>query len=161
VNAARGSKTPVSSRLSADRVLTDLARIAFADIRRLFDDTGHLRPVQEWPADAAAAVASVKIVRKRVGGGDVVRVTVRLWDKVRALELLARYHGLLKDSRQVDGGERVIVTLEPACVRQPSEATGSHSTDSSLLSSNDGQKSIQARVSDTAHAAPRMALLGR
>lgn len=98
--------------ITAERVLSEMATIAFSDIRNVFDDRGNLRLVNELPDDVAPAIASVEVARERVtrlGDGDSgikveeCVIKVRAWDKVKALELLAKNLGLLKDRLQLEG----------------------------------------------------------
>jgi phage terminase small subunit len=93
---ARAQRTQVN----ADRVLLELARLGFTTVQDLYDAHGALRPVHEWPRDAAAAVVSVtshdlfQVVdgeRRLVGYAR----TVKLADKSKALALLGRHLGLL------------------------------------------------------------------
>ncbi|HUP21437.1 MAG TPA: terminase small subunit [Thermoanaerobaculia bacterium] len=79
----------------ARRVLLELRRIAHVDLRELFDVDGNLLPVHELPDDVAAAVAAVEVVETR-RGPDRVR-KIKLWDRVRALEILAKHHRLFND----------------------------------------------------------------
>jgi phage terminase small subunit len=89
--------------ITADRVLAELARVGFSDLRSVFDDHGHLRNIHTLSDDAAAALASIEVTKERtIRGGqeDSVReivTRVRFWDKVAALGILAKHFGLLKD----------------------------------------------------------------
>lgn len=104
--------------ISAERVLSELARIGFSDVRAWFDADGRLRPLTDLTDDAARVVASVEVLRektRKVGNGngytiEEAVVKVRAWDKVRALELLAKNLGLLKDRLQIEGmpGLRIV-----------------------------------------------------
>jgi phage terminase small subunit len=98
----RQHKLATKLELSAERVLTELARIGFSDVRGLFDGNGNLCPIHELPDDVAAFVASVQVTThiRRSANGTTVTLKVRLWDKVRALELLMRHLGLLKERLQ-------------------------------------------------------------
>src|SRR3546814_6731932 len=49
---------------SQDRVLQEIARLAFSDLRNLFDAQGNLIPVSELSDDAAASLAAVEVVSK-------------------------------------------------------------------------------------------------
>ncbi len=83
------------TRVTADRVLRELAAVAFSDIGELFDHNGRPVPVHQLELVTRRAVAAVSI--GRVGGpAGVVSETfhVRFWDKLRALELLARHLGV-------------------------------------------------------------------
>jgi phage terminase small subunit len=89
-----------SEALSADRVLEEYRRLGFSDVGALFDGKGKLRPLTDLPRDVRAAIASVKVTKKNLTVGDGQMddvVEVKLWDKTRALESLAKYYGLLRD----------------------------------------------------------------
>jgi phage terminase small subunit len=79
------------SEIKAERVLREVARIAFADIRLLYDEHGNLKPLNEMDADTAAALASIEI-EERGEGGRIRKV--RLADKIKALDMLMRHLGL-------------------------------------------------------------------
>ncbi len=83
------------TRVTADRVVRELAAIAFSDIGDLFDSNGRPIPVHRLDPVTRRAIAAVSIGRVD-GPAGVVRekFSVRFWDKLRALELLARYLGL-------------------------------------------------------------------
>ena len=93
------------AELTADRVLEELRRLALADARSFFDDHGNLKPISELTAEQGAAIASFEVLIKNAEAGDGKQDVVhkiRLWDKVRALELLAKYFRLLVDRVQVE-----------------------------------------------------------
>lgn len=95
-------------RVETARVQAELMRVAFADLRRLFDDKGKLLDPKDWPEDVAAAVAAFDVFEEFAGRGgerDLVGYTkrVRAWPKVDALEKLARIMGMFKrDNEQQD-----------------------------------------------------------
>jgi phage terminase small subunit len=92
--AARSQRTEVA----ADRALLEIARIGFSDLRRLFHQDGRLKHPHEWDDDAAASIASVEIVTRNLGDGEVEHVhRIKLWDKGKALEQLSRHLGLYRD----------------------------------------------------------------
>lgn len=93
--------------IDPNRALREAARLAYADIRELFDDRGRLKPINEWPKDLAAAVGSVEVVKRNVDSHDGKTddvIKIRIWDKVRALEMLFKHLGLLKDRLDLAGG---------------------------------------------------------
>jgi phage terminase small subunit len=103
---AGASKRLDKLELTGNRVLEEMARLGFSDVREWFDETGRLRPLHELGDNAAKAIASIEIVREKTTRkeGETEEVTVeervvkvRAWDKVRALEMLGKYYGLLKD----------------------------------------------------------------
>jgi phage terminase small subunit len=92
------AKAADRAELNAARVLEELRRLAFADVRKLFDKSGNLLPVHSLDAEHAAAIAGFEIIKKNAFAGDGVIDTihkVRSADKLKALELLAKHFGLL------------------------------------------------------------------
>src|SRR5260370_23002603 len=81
--------------VAADRVLKEIARIAFSDIRRYVVDRPDglvtVRPLASLSADDAAAVAEI-----RGGGRTSGPRGVKLHDKQAAPALLAPHLGLLR-----------------------------------------------------------------
>ena len=88
--------------LTYARTLREIARIAYADIGAIFDENGNLLPVHQLPDNVRSAIASVKVVKKNLvtGAGQVDDIhEVKLWDKVKALEMAAKYLKLLDGDR--------------------------------------------------------------
>jgi phage terminase small subunit len=76
--AARSQRTEVA----ADRVLLEMARIGFSDLRRLFHENGRLKRPDEWDDDTAASIASIEVVTRSLGDGVVEYVRkIKLWDR--------------------------------------------------------------------------------
>jgi phage terminase small subunit len=57
----------------ADRVLQGAARVAFFDLRKLFDEQGRLRPLHQLDEPTASAIASFEVHTR------YSRTMVRLW----------------------------------------------------------------------------------
>jgi len=94
-------------------IIRELARIAGSDLRMLFNEKGDLLPMKEWPDEIAAAVASVEVVMKNAmtGDGQVDRVLkIKLWDKPKALEMLARHKALFPKDPPAEVNVNVVVT---------------------------------------------------
>jgi len=96
------------TQVTADRVITEAARIAFSDLRALFDDNGALLPVNAWPNEAAPAIASVEVDELFQGvGAERTQIgytkKIKLWDKPRALELLGKHLKLWVDRVEASG----------------------------------------------------------
>jgi phage terminase small subunit len=109
---ARAERT----ELAADRVLRELARIAFSDIRRLFDERGVLRNIAELSDDETAALAAVEVTELYEGRGEERRLIgytrkLRFWDKRAALELAMRHLGLLKERVEHAGEMKITRTI--------------------------------------------------
>lgn len=105
---ARMRKTSKRLKLSREKVLRQLAGIAFSDIGDVLDFSGdqvHLRPAADIPRYARRAIASIKVKRYVEGKGEDARVCeiveVRLWPKDAALEKLAKHLGLLVDRHEM------------------------------------------------------------
>ena len=96
--------------INADRVLIELAKISFANIDDVVAEDGSIRPGAV--RDDMAAVQSVKNKRIPAKDGDIVEREVRMYDKLRALELLGKHLGLFTDKLQIDGGVQIILCGE-------------------------------------------------
>ena len=78
---------------TAERVVKELCRLAYSDVRRYYAADGKLRPLAELDDDAAAALSGVEPhIRK-----------VRLHDKHAALVTLAKHLGMLKERIEMTG----------------------------------------------------------
>jgi len=109
--AERQKKLQEAHGLTTDRVIQELSRIAFADLRKVFDDKGALLPPNLWPDDVAAAMAGVDVV-EMAGGMEVSGESgishvpmytkkVKLWDKNAAIEKAMKHLGMFeKDNAQ-------------------------------------------------------------
>jgi phage terminase small subunit len=84
--------------LTAVRVLEEIRRLAFADLRGLFDEQGNLRPIHSLSDEQAASIASLEVIKRNVTAGDGTVDTIhklKVWDKTKALEMLAKHFALL------------------------------------------------------------------
>lgn len=83
------------------RVLDELAKIGFSDIRKLFTGGGSLRRIEDLDDDAAACLASVEVVTRRVPGGEADEVEhvakIKTWDKRAALVDIGKHLGMFKE----------------------------------------------------------------
>jgi phage terminase small subunit len=95
---ARMAERSKRTEVTADRVLLEIARLGFSDLRRLFDEDGRLKRPDEWDDDTAASIASIEIVSRSLGDGVVEYVRkIKLWDKGKALDQLRKHLGLYRD----------------------------------------------------------------
>ena len=90
--------------VQADKVLTRMARIGYADIRRLYGPNNTLLDVKDWPDDIVPAVAGVETFEEYQGKGEdrhLVGYTkkVRLWDPNPSLTNMAKNLGLIGNSK--------------------------------------------------------------
>jgi phage terminase small subunit len=93
------------TEVTHDRVLLEIARLAFNDPRKAFDQSGALLPIQEWPDEVAAAISSIKVNELKDFDGTVIGETkeIKFWDKGKQLDLAARHLGMLNDKLNVGG----------------------------------------------------------
>lgn len=96
-----------ANHITVERVMREIARIGFCDVRKLMDTDGKLKPIHELDDDTAAAIAGLDVVRVRgdaggEGEGEVLKI--KLADKNSALEKLGRHLGAFeRDNRQQAG----------------------------------------------------------
>lgn len=91
------------------RVLAELGKIGFADIRKMFTDEGHLRRIEELDDDAAACLSAVEVITRRVPGSDrddpeYENVSkIKLWDKRAALVDIGKHLGMFTEKVEHSG----------------------------------------------------------
>ena len=99
----RGKRTEIT----ADKVLQELAKLGFADIRNVFNEHGQLLPIHMLPAEVAASISSIEVVTTRIPGSDPVEVEhtskIKFWDKRGSLELLGKHLKLFTDKVEIGG----------------------------------------------------------
>lgn len=102
--------------LTVDLVRNRLRQIICFDVRKLYDDQGNLRPIQDLDDDTAAAVngIEVQVERNRDEDSKVVTITrkVKSVDIARAVELGMRHFGLGKDVHEHTGKDGQPLVLE-------------------------------------------------
>jgi len=104
--AERRDKLARKFELTSEAVIAELSKIVHADPRRLFGADGKMLPMQDWPDDMAAVVASVETDELFEGQGNARKFIgytkkVRFWDKNSAIEKAMKHLGLYeKDNRQ-------------------------------------------------------------
>ena len=95
--AERGKRTEITQ----DRVLKELARIAFTDPRSVFEwgpGGVTLKDSASLSDDDAAAVAEVSQTITESGGS----IKAKMYDKQRALELLGKHLGMFVEKKQIE-----------------------------------------------------------
>ena len=98
----RKMKLVAKIEITQEKVMQELARIAFSDIRKYFTPDGALQAFGELDDHAAGALASVETddldewvdgVKVKIG----VTRKVKLWDKLKALEVFAKHFKVYDD----------------------------------------------------------------
>ena len=91
------------TEVTQDMIINELAKIAFIDIRGLYDDKGNLKHIKDIDANIAGAISSLETLEEYSGYGDNREKTgdtqkVKLLDKTKALELLGKHLGMFKET---------------------------------------------------------------
>lgn len=112
------------TKIDANKVLSEIGKLAFADIRKVFDSEGRLLPIHQLPDEIAASISSIEVVTSRVPGGEPADVEhtskIKFWDKRGSLELLGKHLKLFTDKTELtgkDGGPVAITHIERKIVR--------------------------------------------
>ncbi len=85
--------------ITIERILSHISMMAFADRTLIYDDSGQLRPIAEWPADVRACLEGIDIEEQATGFGRTKKV--KLASKDKWVEMLMKYTGLYeKDNKQ-------------------------------------------------------------
>lgn len=105
--AAAQAERARRTEITADRVLQELARIAFFDIRRLYNEDGSMKAPSELDDEAAAVLAGVDVSEEFDGSGAERKLIgytkkAKVFDKGAALTLAMRHLGMLKDRLEVE-----------------------------------------------------------
>jgi phage terminase small subunit len=129
--ARKQAELAMKSAITAEKVLKELGKIAFCDARKLYDQYGNLKPIQELDDDAAACLAGIETESKSCKGRDeededaqVIVTTLRKvkrWDKVKALELIGKQLGMFVDNHEFTGNFTFVF-------RNPTERPPDHAT---------------------------------
>lgn len=110
--AERQQQRQQKLKITAERVLEEIAKLAFYDPKDLFDARGFLKPVTEMDDITRAAIAALDTETREIAGEGPLQRTllkkIKLADKGLNLERLGRYLKLFTDRVEHDGR----VTLE-------------------------------------------------
>ena len=85
-----------------------------SDLADGLDDAGNWRSLRDMPVDLRRAIASVKIVRRNLvsyDGHTAVVYEVKFWDKLKALEMLAKWAGLFVE--KPEHGGHIVLSWKP------------------------------------------------
>jgi phage terminase small subunit len=102
--------------VTADLVVQEIAKMAFFDPRKLFNDDGSLKMISQIDDHSAAALAGFEVCELFDGTGDQKHAygllkKVKLADKSKNLEMLGRYFKLFTADREDPTDAKQITTL--------------------------------------------------
>ncbi len=96
------------NEISVDRILQETAKIAFLDISKAFDSAGNLLDITKMPKDIVAAIGGLEVSSSEIGDSVTVSLSkIKIIEKIRALDLLGKYHALWVDKSQVEVKEPI------------------------------------------------------
>lgn len=99
----RAAEIRSRTEVSKERVIKELATIAFSNPQEFFDAEGNLRDITSMPESIARCISSIEIDAKEGEAGTVTTTAkIKMWDKVKGLELLARHLLLISNSKPVE-----------------------------------------------------------
>ena len=120
--AAKLGKVCGKLEISAQRVLEELAKLAFYDPGDFFESDGSLKGIKELDADTRRAIAGLEVTElfegKDVADGPQQKTVygllkkIKLTDKRAALELLGKYLKLFTDRSEISGPGGGAVQIE-------------------------------------------------
>ena len=91
----------MAAGVTAERTKHEIARVAYADVRKIFTADGQLKPIHEIDDDTAAAITSITVSRRNIGTMkepewvDVMKI--KFASKMDALGLLAKHFKIVND----------------------------------------------------------------
>lgn len=93
--------------ITADRVLEKIWALADFDLADAYDNKGRLKSVHDMPVELRKAIAGIEVFEEYEGtGNDRIYVgdtkKVKLFDRLKALELMGRHLKLFTDKVEVD-----------------------------------------------------------
>ena len=96
-----------------DRVMQQYVKLAFSDVRKLFDEHGGLVEVHKLDDATAAAVGSIKVKRRLEGDDEqkgIETTEIRILDKRQPLQDIAKMLGLFEeDNRQRNPEKKTVI----------------------------------------------------
>ena len=118
--ATKQDKQLAKLEITAERVLQEIARLAFYQPKEFYNSDGSVKQMHDLSDDAAACIAQLDIILANIDAGDGKRDRmhrIKLADKLRALELLAKRFGLVKEQVEVTGLNELVERLTRARAR--------------------------------------------
>lgn len=116
--------------LSADAVLAEVGRMAFANINDFMtvqDDGYAYIDMSKATREQLAAIASMEVIDLppvTLMGSDgqkmerqVLKVKLKMWDKIKSLEMLMKHFDLMKEKVEVEGLDKMIDALHAGRAR--------------------------------------------
>lgn len=94
--------------VNQDRVVVELAKMAFVKMSDLVDDKGKIK--DEATDDDLVCIESVKYKESKGKGGTSVEREVKIASKLKALELLGKHLGMWNDKLDVNVTQPIVIS---------------------------------------------------
>lgn len=108
--AERSKRTGVNQ----DRIVQELARLAFCNLTDVVDRDGKIR--DSATEDDLACIESMKVKKTSIGNGENISDSeereVKIYSKLKALELLGKHLGMWRDKQDINIALPVVITGE-------------------------------------------------
>lgn len=115
---ARKEKAVEKSEITIDRIQQEYARIAFFDIRRIYNADGTLIPIKDLDDDTAAAISSIESIQELYRGKTTgTTKKVKGFDKIRALDGLGKILGAFEADNKQQATTVVAANLTPELIK--------------------------------------------
>jgi phage terminase small subunit len=112
--AAKHGKRLTNLEITADRVLQEIAKLAFHDPRKFYESDGSLKRIQDIDDDTAMALAGMEVTELFEGTGDEKHCygllkKIKHSEKRASLELLGKHLKLFGDAAQAGINGKLVV----------------------------------------------------
>ena len=100
------------SGVNSERVIAEVAKIAFCNVQSFLDEGNEIRDISQLPPDVAAAVESIQVDIRHDGGdskGYTEKVKFKLHSKLTALNDLCKHLGLFGEDNGQKGDKTVVI----------------------------------------------------
>ena len=105
-------KSELTAAVTNEAIRRHVAADAYGDIRRLFDERGHLRPMTSLSAEDATLIASCEVISKNAAAGTHTVHKVKLRDLSTYVEMAAKHFALLTDVARLDRDKELLDRLD-------------------------------------------------
>ena len=112
--------------VTKERLIEEYAKIAFFDIRDIYNEDGNLVNIKDLDSKSAGAIASIKSFEEyetdKAGNKNLIGTNkeVRVFDKIRALQDLGKHLGLFEKDNEQKKSE-VNINLSKEKIKQISD----------------------------------------
>ncbi len=93
-------KLAAKTEITPERIIRELANIAFLDASEMFDEYNNLLPINEMPEEVRRAINGLEVSETKLGGS---LTKIKVSDKKGALELIGKHLAMWTDRHEITG----------------------------------------------------------